>query len=102
MTCGSPHETPKTPGTPWPRQPVKGISWFPRCAIVTAGVHRTGTYSADEKWIIMYQGSGMRFAKVEALWNLHSNHEIASQEDIDQVYFDTRKGLLRGRGIVNR
>jgi hypothetical protein len=50
----------------------------------------------------MYQGSGMRFAKVEALWNLHSNHEIASQEDIDQVYFDTRKGLLRGRGIVNR
>jgi hypothetical protein len=32
----------------------------------------------------------MRFAKVEALWDLHSNHEIASQEDIDQVYFDMR------------
>jgi hypothetical protein len=44
----------------------------------------------------------MRFAKVEALWGLHSNHEIASQEDIDQVYFDMRKGPLRGTGIVNR
>jgi hypothetical protein len=65
-------------------------------------MHRTGTYSTDAKWIIKYQGSGMRFAKVEALWGLHSNHEIASQEDIDQVYFDMRKGTLRGTGIVNR
>jgi hypothetical protein len=32
----------------------------------------------------------MRLAKVEALWNLHSNHEIASQEDTDQVHFDMR------------
>jgi hypothetical protein len=54
-------------------------------------MHRTGRYSADAKWIVKYQGSGMRFAKVEALWNLHSNHEIASQEDIDQVYFDMRQ-----------
>jgi len=32
----------------------------------------------------------MRIGKVQALWNLDVNHEIASQEDIDQVYFDMR------------
>jgi len=57
-------------------------------------MHRTGRYSVDAKWIIKYQGSGMRIGKVQALWNLQINHEIA-QEDIDQVYFDMRDIFYR-------
>jgi hypothetical protein len=68
-------------------------------------MHRTWRYSADAEWIIKYQGSGMRIAKVQAIWNFHSNHEIASQEDIDQVYWyegHRPRRPIRERGIVNR
>jgi hypothetical protein len=53
----------------------------------------------------------MRIAKVQAFWNLHSDHEIASQEDIDQVDFDMRdiyrsrrpiRALIGRIRIVNR